>query len=811
MHVFQDFSYALRSARQRPAFTIVLLAALALGIGLTTAIFSVFYGVLLRPLAFPSADRLVLVKERLPKVAPIAINMPAPSALEFAETPAFADAAVFIGTQRNVDGDRPERADCLRASAHLLQVLGVSPARGRNFSEQEDTARARVALVSDAFARRRFAGQDAVGKLLRLDGEQYEIVGLLPRGLVFPTHGMDQPVGTADVWIPLSLTADERAPNDNFSFSLIARMRDGVSLQQARQSAALVMNRIAGRLPPAVRAMADLHVVLLPLRDQIVGDSRRLLFLLLGAVGALLLITCMNVSNMLLSRALARRREMAVRAAIGASTRRIAWQILHENLLLFAAGGLLGVLCASWFQQIFLRLLPPDLPRTQDVHLDGVVLAFSVAVALGTGLVFGLAPAMGALRVDLTAALQEGSRAQAGGRVIGRTRQFLVAAQIGLAFVLLTSAGLLIRSFVAVLNQQSQLRTEHVLTFGVALPEREYSNVARARAFYDQLSGILARSAGVVALGYGTDLPLENARARLITAEHARTPGSPIAEYTDVAGDYFQSLGLRLLSGRPLTGADRRGAERVAVVNQAFARTYWPGDDAVDRRFKIGPPQVRTPWIRIVGVVEDSSARQPDEPVGPHIYSPLDQEEYAIGMNRAWFVLRTRGTAFDAAQAVRSAVRSLDASLPVVRMRSLEQVVEEAVAPRSANTWLVVVFAAAALLLTALGVYGVVAHSVSERTREIGIRVALGAVRSDIAGAVMWQGGRLVIIGVAAGIAGSVAVASVLGTLLYGISGTDVPTMAAVAGALAIMAAAAAALPCWRATRVDPWLALREE
>src|SRR5579884_1149580 len=541
MLVLQDLSYALRSARHRPGFTLVLVAALALGIGLTTAIFSVFYGVLLRPLGFHAPERLVLVRERLPKVAPIPINMPAPHALEFAETPAFSDAAVFIETQRNAGGaDRPERVDCLRASSRLLPVLGLHPAAGRNFTADEDKRGARVALVSQAYERKRFGGRDPIGQVLLLDGEPYEVIGVLPRGLAFPTHGMDQPGGSAEVWLPLSLTPAERMPNDNFSYSLIARVRDGVTMEQARQAAEVVMKRIANRVPPEVRAMADLHAALLPVREQMVGDSRRLLVLLLGAVGALLLITCLNVSNMLLSRAAARRREIAVRAAMGASSRRIARQILHENLLLFAAGGLLGILCASWFQTLLLRLLPPDLPRTQDIHIDGAVLGFTIAVSLVTALVFGLAPALAALRVDLTTALQEGSRSQAGGRAIGRTRQVLVAAQIALAFVLLTSAGLLIRSFASVLGQQSALRTEHVLTFGVALPETQYAGVASAHRFYEELSRRLQAIPGAVAVGYGTGLPLENYGGRLITPENPTAAGRPLTDNTDIAGDYFQ-------------------------------------------------------------------------------------------------------------------------------------------------------------------------------------------------------------------------------------------------------------------------------
>lgn len=812
MRLLQDFSYAIRSARLRPAFTVVLLAALALGIGLTTAIFSVFYGVLLKPLAFHDPGRLVVVREFMPKIAPFPVNMPPPPALELSGTPAFSDAAIFVSTQRNTGGaDRPERVDCLRASWRLLPVLGLAPVEGRNFSRREDESGMRVALLSQAFAARRF-GRDAVGQTMLVDGEPYEIIGLLPHGLVFPTHGMQQAGGNADVWIPLSLTPEERAPdNTNFSFSLLARLRDGISLAAARQSAEAVMNGFFRRLAGNTRTMLEVHASVLPLREEMVGDSRRLLLLLLGAVGALLLITCMNVSNMLLSRALARRREMAVRTALGASAGRVVLQMLDENLLLFATGGLLGALCAAWFQRVLLGLLPPDLPRLEDIHVDGAALAFAIGVSLITGLLFGLAPALSALRTDLTAALQEGSRGQSGGLVIGRTRRFLVAAQIALAFVLLTSAALLVRSFLNVLSRQGQLRTEHVLTFGVSLPQNRFPTTESVEERDRDLSARFARIPGVTSVGFATDLPLENAHGRLITPDRPTVQSGPIASFTDVDGAYFQSLGLPLLAGRYLSASDRAHTEPVAIVNQAFGISYWGTPNPVGRRFKYGPPQMSFPWVRIVGVVANASSRAPDEEAGPHIYAPLDQDPFPKGLYDVWFALRTPGDALAAGADVREAVHAVDPTLPLLKLRSMEQVVSGAMAPRSANTWLVTVFAIAALLLTALGVYGVVAHSVAERTREIGIRIALGAAPGRVASAVAAEGGRLMAAGFAAGIIGSLAVARLIDTMLYGISGEDVPTMAIAALVLAVTAFAAMLLPCRRAMRIDAWEALREE
>jgi predicted permease len=813
MQFTQDLSFALRSARQRPGFVIVLVGALALGIGLTTAIFSVFYGVLLKPLAFQDPDRLVLIREKLPKLVPIPINMPAPDALEFSQSVVFSDSAIFISAERNLEGgDRPERVNCLRASARLLPLLGVRPLRGRGFSQQEDAAAAPVALISASLERRRFGGVDPLGKTLLLDGQPYQVVGVLPPDLVFPTHGMLQLPGNAEVWIPLSLTAEERGEqNDNYDYSLIGRLRAGLTIQQAQAAERVVVNRIASRLAPEIRAQVDLGVAVLPLKDQIVGDSRRLLFLLLGAVGALLLISCVNVSNMLLSRAYARRRELAVRTALGATGRRLVGQMLNENLFLFVLGGLLGALCAIWSQTLLLRLLPPDLPRTQDIRIDASTLAFTLVVSLVTGLIFGLAPALGSLRLDLTTALQEGSRSQSGGRLIGRTRRALVAAQIALAFVLLTSAGLLMRSFFAVLNRQSELRSEHVLTFGIALPEREYSKIADAQAFDRELNRRLSALPGAMSAGFGTDLPLEGRWQRLISPDHLVNRAKPVVDYSNIEGAYFRSLGLRLTAGRFFDNHDRKGSEPVAIVNESFGKTFWPGETPLGHRFKIGPPQSKLPWVRIVGIVADTSARDPDTRIGPHVYCPLDQEPFGVVGRDVWFVLRTQGHALDLANTVRGQVHALDPSLPVVKLRSMEQVLSVAVAPRSANTWLVTTFALGALLLTSLGVYGVVAHSVTDRTREIGIRIALGALRSQVFGSVLWEGVQLALLGLAAGLPASFAVARLIGGLLYGITTTDALTVAGVITAVAITTFCAMLVPSWRAMHVDPQVALREE
>lgn len=807
----QDFTLAVRVARRKPAFTGVLIGALTLGIGLTTAVFSVFYGVLLRPLPFQDPTRLVLVQERLPKVIPFPINMPAAHAMEFARSEAFADTAIFISGQRNVDGTPPERVTCLRASWRLLPLLGLSPARGRSFSEREDRDGAAVALVSEPFAMTRFSGRDPVGSTLLMDQRPYLVIGVLPETIAFPMHGMQQG-DAADVWVPLSLSPDERSARSvDYSYSLLARLGSGVTVSQATQAAMPAVGRILEGLPPSIRSQAELGAAITPIQEELVSDSRRLLFLLLGAVGALLLISCSNVSNLLLSRSVARRREIAVRTALGASSGRIVWQMLHENLLLFIVSGTLGALCAIWSQRAFLSVLPSNLPRPRDLHIDSTVLVFTLTVSVVTGVIFGLAPALGSLQTDMRSALQEGAHGMSAGRLIGTIRKLLVVSQIALTVVLLMSAGLLVKSFFLALDREAQLQTPEVITFGIALPREQYPAPESTIAFYRELSDRLRQVPNVTSIGLGTDIPLEGRGGRLISPDQTAANSQPIVlDYTGVEGAYFQTLAVPLLAGRLFDAHDRQGGELVAIVNEAFGRTFWPGRSAVDHRFKIGPPSSDSPWIRVVGVVGNVSGREAGV-IAPHAYVPLDQEPLGGFKYQAAFVLRTSGPALNIANVVRNAVQSLDPALPILRLRTMEQVVSGAVAPRSANARLVALFGIAALVLSALGIYGVVAYSVSERTREIGIRLALGAARSTVWRWAAWEGVRLALIGLALGLPAALAVGSVIRTLLYGVSPQDASTLLIVALAVGLTSLAGTLIPSWRAMRVDPMIAVRND
>ncbi len=813
MQLFQDLRFAIRSCRQRVAFTAILVVALALGIGLTTSIFTVFYSVLLKPLALREPERLLVVQERMPKLVPVPINMPAHDTLAFGGTSVFSGTAAFVSAERNLAlGDSVERVDGLRASYNLLPLLGVSPVLGRNFSADEDLKSGHVALVSESLAHRRFAGGNPVGQKILLNDQPYQIIGVLPHGFAFPYHGMYQ-TENAEIWIPLSLTADERKTiADNFDYSLIARLKDGVSLHQAEAAMGHVLQALAKELPPDIKAQLDMQIVLQPMKELVVGGSRKLLLLLLGSVGALLLISCLNVSNMLLSRALARRREFAVRAAVGAGSGRLIRQMLHENLVLFLAGGLLGALCAMWSQSLLVRLLPPDLPRATDIQMDGSVLGFTIALSIITGLLFGLLPATGSLKADLITPLREGSRGQSQGVAANRMRRFLVVTQLVLAFVLLTSAGLLLRSFLTVLDEQSGARSTHAVTFGVPAPDTRYPDGKAMGRLYTKISERITRLPNVQAVGFGSDIPFESHWRRLITPDGATTSAKPVVNSTEVAGDYFQALGLRLIAGRRFDAHDRKGSQPVVIVNEAFVRTFWPGQNAIGHTIKFGgAPEEKQASTPVIGIVSDTREYAPDEPATPHIYIPADQNVYGVLGGQAWFVVSTTADAGSLSNLIRAEVRSVDSSLPVVKLRTMGEVFSTAVAPRRANTWLVTVFALTALLLTALGVYGVVAQSVAERTREIGIRMALGAEHRQVLRSVLWDGGKMAIIGLVVGVAASFAVSRLIQSLLYSVSTTDITATAGSAVALAMATLCAVALPAWRATKVDPQVALRDE
>ncbi len=805
--LLQDLRYSQRVLRQSPTFTAVAILTLALGIGATSAIFSVVNAVLLKPLPFRSADRLVLVRQQIPKLGPQPMRVAAPDTVEYRKGEVFEEAGAMQNRVYDLSGDGgPEQITGGRVSASLFPMLGAAPLAGRSFSEDEDRLRIRVVLLSYGLWQRRYGRDTKIfGRAILLNREPYQVIGVMPSTFVFPPRGMPQDEN-ADLWMPLGLTQDERRTYlDNPSYSVIGRLRPGLSIERASAEMMTIADRIQASFPPQFKAALppdlELKAFVVPFKEQVVGGSRQLLFLLLGAVGFLLLIACANVANMLLSRSATRGRELALRAALGAGRARLVRQLLTESLLLSVLGGGLGILLAWWGTGLLVAALPGNVPLTEQIRIDARVLGFAVAVSVLTGLLFGRAPALSALQNDRRNRLSHRGWLLSG----------LVSAQLALALVLLTCAGLLIRSFVRLELSDHGFLAEHLLTASIALPESQYGGKTKARDFYQTLLLRLASSPAARVAGMASDLPFEGVWSRVVTPEGSVAPHVPIVNYTLVLGDYFQALGAPLKRGRFFTEADRFGATPVILVNETLARRFWPGQDAIGKRLTIGMPEMHLPWLTVVGVVGDMNQSAPDEKLSPHVYEPYLQANGYSWIRKMNLALRTSGDPLALANAVRREVAQLDPELPVTKLRTIQQILDNSLASRRLSMWLLTVFALAALLLAALGIYGVMAYAVARRTREIGIRMALGAQRADVLGMILGQGMKLAAFGLSIGLAASLALTRLMTSLLYDVKPTDPLTYTAVALLLISIALAANFAPARRAVSVDPTVALRHD
>jgi putative ABC transport system permease protein len=805
---WNDVRFALRSLRRTPATVAAALVALALGIGANSAIFSVVDGVLLEPLPYPAPDRLLLAFESNPALGLPTFHVAGLDFLDWrAQSRSFSALAAIETARVNWTGrEQPEMLQAGRVSSDFWRVVGAprmpGGMLGRAFTAAEDRPGSRhVAVLGDGLWRRRFgADPGAVGRSMTLDGEVYTIVGVAPRDLDFPNH--------RDVYLPLALDP-AKADRGAHAYLALGRLAPGVSIGRAQSEMSGLAARLARQFPATNE---NWGVRLVPLAENLVGAIRPALLVLAAAVAAVLLIACLNVANLLLVRMAARDREPAVRAALGAGRGRLVRQVLTESALLSLGGGLLGLLLAAWGVRALVALGGDKIPRAGAIGVDWKVVAFTLAVALLTGLACGLIPALQSSGSHLQEALKEGGRAVAGGARGRFARQALVLAEVAIALVLLVAAGLLIKSFARLHAVDPGFRTQGVLTLDVAPPELKYKGDARLLAFYRELLARLERLPGVDHAGSVYPLPMGSDGMVLIYAAgdrpFPRLQDAPSATVRWVSPGYFQALGVPLDKGRVFTAQDTERTVPVAVINRRLARKLWPGGDALDKRLALGDPRQKdAQWMTVVGVVGDVRQQSLGKDPGDEIYTAQLQAPLAT----ATLVVHTPGDPRALAGPVRQAVAALDRDLPIAQVRTMEDVVAASLAPNRFDAVLLGLFAGLALALAAVGVYGVVSYTVSQRTHEIGIRMALGAQGEDVLGLVLGQGMALVGLGLALGLAAALAATRELASLVYGVSTRDPWTFASVAAALAAVALAANLLPARRATRVDPLVALRQE
>jgi putative ABC transport system permease protein len=804
---WQDLRCGARMLLKQPGFTLIAVITLALGIGANTAIFSVVNAVLLRPLPYPEPERLVKAFLTNPAQGESNSTLGMADFLavrernqSFENVTAFSFAAFTL-----TGGERPEEVSGAWVSADFFATLGVTPARGRAYqAEDERPESARVAVISHSFWQQRLAAEpQVIGKTINLDSTPYTIIGVMPESFHFAL------TPEAELW-PVQVIRPPRFRPPYFN-RCIGRLKPGVTEQQAQADLSAIAAQVQRQFPDSpFNAMSTI-----PLMNSVVGEVRRALLVILGAVAFVLLIAAANVANLQLARAASREREMAVRRALGANRWRIVRQLLTESLMLAAIGGVVGLLLALWGIDLFRAFGPANLPRLQEVNLDGRVLGFTMLAALLSGLIFGMAPALQSSRADLNESLKEGGRAGTESRGRKRLRGLLVVAEVALTLVLLVGAGLLLNSFLRLQEVNPGFQPDHLLTAQISLPPARYAEDQKIIAFHQELINRMKGLPGALAVGISMSLPPNQLQISnpFGIEGYPLAPGQarPLAEEMTISPDYFTALGVPLLRGRFFTDADKAGAAPVLIINEAMARRFFPNEDPVGKRLQTGDPSPNAPWETIVGVVGNVKYTGLEADETPTLYVPYTTPDWVSWSRRMYLVVRTAGEPLGLSSALRRQVRELDQDLPVINLSSMEQVIHESVKEPRFRALLIGLFAGVALLLAAIGIYGVISYAVTERTHEIGIRMALGARAGDVLKLVIGQGMKLALSGVAIGLVASFALTRLMKTLLFGVSATDPLTFAVIAVLLTGVALLACWIPARRATKVDPILALKCE
>jgi len=809
---WQDIRYAIRGLVRNPGFTLVTVVTLALGIGANSAIFSVVNTVLLKPLPYGDPSGLVKVWTRFTGIG-------LPNDQNWFSAPEFRDlseqnrslSAVSVlspGTfNLGLSGSNPQSVTGAAVSPALFTILGINPRLGRTFlAEETEQGRDRVVILSYGLWHRAFGGDpQIVGKEVIVDGRNCQIVGVMPKGFDYPSP--------SELWMPQVFVPADFAPDNrgNHGYEVLARLKPRVSLAEARQDMAALSKSIIEQNRQYPYQRFGFALLLHPLLEETVSDVKTSLWVLMGAVGFVLLLVCANVAGLLLVRSTARQKEIAIRVALGAGTKRIIRQLLSESLILSLFGGLLGLLLTPILLQLIVSLSATALPRVVSTQIDLGALLFTFVVAVGTGILFGLAPALEASRGVHHETLKEGGRSASEGHTSQRLRRLFVVAEAALAVLLLAGSGLLLRSFVKLLAVDPGFRPEGVLTMQVSLPAERYAKPEQRRAFFQELVARVQRLPGVQAAGAISELPLigpgnsgtVTVDSRSVTPENA----SPEADYRAVTPGYFQAMGTSLINGRYFEERDADTAPPVAIIDETMASTFWPYQDPLGKRIKFGGMASKVPWMTIIGVVRHVRYRTLEARSRVQLYYPEAQNpDGSMGL-----AIRAAGSPMSLAPVVERLVLGIDPQQPVNHVLTMEEVMADSLARRRLTLTLLGIFAGGAMLLAALGIYGVTAYMVTQRQQEIGLRMALGATRGAVLTLVTRQGMSLLAAGLAAGLALSLALMWVLSSLLFAVRPYDPASLAAAVAVLALVALLACSIPAWRATRVDPLEALRYE
>ena len=792
--LLKDIRYGIRSLLKRPAFTSIAVLTLALGIGANTAIFSVLNAVLLRPLPYADADRVVRIDETEGRGG---MGVSPPNLLDFQQqNHSFENIAGYAGGSFILTGaGEPLRVQSVNVSPNMFSVLGINPLFGRSFSPADERqGQSQVALIGYGLWQRRFGGEKGlVGRQITLDGKSYSVVGVMPSEFEFPIQ-----TERVEVWVPLSLPEDMSELRGAHYLDVVGRIKPGVSVPQAHADLEAIAQRISQQFPKLVSG----KVTTVPLKQDMVGQVQPYLLMLAGAVMLVFLIAAANVTSLMLARAAERQKEIALRTALGASRGRLLRQLLTESLMLSLLGGAGGVLLATWGTDFLLAIAPGDLPRLQSAHIDVSVLLFALAISLICGILLGLIPAWRASAPDLHATLKEGeSRSATAPRQ--SLRKGLVVTEVTLALVLLCGAGLLIKTLWKLNAVDPGFDPEKVLVAEVVLPKTKYRDDARQTAFFQQLLERIKSLPDVESAGGTSNLPLSGTNMVFLASVEGRAGSFP-ASFRAVSQDYFRTMRIPLLKGRWLDDRDTASSQSVVVINQTMARQIWPGEEPLGKRIKHG---FKEQVAEVVGVIGDVKYAGLDQQTKPEMYAPFAQRSWPFMR----IVVRTKSDPMNLAAAIRNEAQAIDKDQPIDKLTTMSSVVSASIATRRFYMQLLGTFAALAFILAAVGIYGVVSYSVTQRTREIGIRVALGAKRSDVLRLVLAEGFRLTIFGVALGLAGAFAATRVLTNLLFEVKPTDPMTFIGLSMLLLAVALLASYIPARRATKVDPLVALRYE